>query len=291
MIPLDPPGKTPEEGTPAMPVGAEPGAAPTPAPSPPPSAVPTPAESSGLAQELLGFWETGNYIGNCTDVASYLHFSSSGVGEQIEHNNDACDPEDRGTFVTPASYSLSGRTLSWRQPGSRQSFDVAVGALDGTRWLAHHVFTRSGELRWRSTHVTESYDAEGTLLSSADVLDFTFDAPLPTEGTSAGEVVLQYTLERYDRRNPEGTQTRVVDGSAHGLWRYGPMYGQQQLTIELPRGELSSSDVQLLSAALPISDLESAVNYSAALVQHPADPAILFPSAFRWFEHEAPPAP
>jgi len=289
------------------PVAAEdagPGAAPVSSDSPdagmdfgatPPSGGPAQGDAdaappSGLAGELMGYWLTDLYIGNCLQSEEYIHFLPGGIGEQVLLDQNACYYDKRGTFITPASYVLDGHLLTWRAPGLLQRFNVGVGTQsDGKRWLGHHAYVRLGPSRWRSTSQEESYDAEGTLWRSTSTVDLLLDAPLPDSGESDVQAYVDVTLEIFDRSQAVDQRTRVQRWQQDLTAHLGPLYGEQVLLLSWP------SDVPVpspLPPSLPLMryDLDNPL-YQLRLVLPPDDPELLLLAWSRWSEHEAPPPP
>jgi hypothetical protein len=248
------------------------------------------APPSGLAGELLGYWLTDSYLGDCLDFEDYIHFLPGGIGEQIRFDQNACYYDERGTFITPASYVLDGHLLTWMAPGSLQRFNVGVGTqTDGKRLLGHHAYLRLGPSRWRSTSQDESYDAEGTLRRSTSTVDLVLDAPLPDSGARDVQAYVDVTLETFDRSQAVDQRTRVQRWQQDLTAHLGPVYGEQVLLLSWP------SDVPVpspLPPSLPFThyDFDSAL-YQLRLVLPPDDPDLLLLAWSRWSEHDAPPLP
>lgn len=247
------------------------------------------APPSGLAGELLGYWLTNSYLGDCLDFEEYIRFLPDGIGEQIRFDQDACYYDRRGTFITPASYVLDGHLLTWMAPGSLQRFNVGVGTqVDGKRLLGHHAYVRLGPSRWRSTSQEESYDAEGTLWRSTSMVDLVLDVPLPDSGERDVQAYVDVTVETFDRSQAVDQRTRVQRWQQDLTAHLGPLYGEQVLLLTWP------SDVPVPSPvppSLPFTryDFDSPL-YQLRLVLPPDDPELLMAWS-RWSEHDAPPPP
>jgi hypothetical protein len=169
------------------------------------------APFASLTDDLVGYWVLLDFDGNCANRINYLHLLPGGVAETILIDDDWCTPEQHGTFVTPATYSLEGRDLtlsvseSTLEPRSARRFPVAVGSFSGgRRELFVQLFLPLDELHWRSTYLEEFYNAEGVVLRNSGSVDLTFDTAIGASGEGDGNAEIAYTFRVYDTRDESG---------------------------------------------------------------------------------------
>lgn len=236
------PGRAP---IPAREARADAGSAPSTSPSDdagstrPLEAPPVP----GLADALLGDWQVSLEIGNCIDRRTLLRFMPGGLAESLVIDNDACYPEQRGTWRTPASYSLSGRALTLVEPGARSRFNVAVSRGLSPRRLRRHVLVADGAREWQGEVIEERQDTQGNLLSrSLATVRLRLAAPLPLDGSGACSVSLEYAVEGLTVPDAAGASSPAVEPAANGAatavaCTYGPDALGQRIDVapfELP---------------------------------------------------------
>jgi hypothetical protein len=197
-------------------------------------AQPTPSEPryslTSLPRDLLGYWDLGHSIGGCIDVEDYLAFFEGGATESIRVNNDACYPEDRGLFITPATYALDGRTLSVTTDAGVTRSAIAVGERSGGRYLYRQVLMRVGPLHWQevveweSRYADEASDAGATqLLGLRYQVDLFFNASPPSTGEAAGTAELHYELTWPDESRASDEREREASATLTALtWRERP---------------------------------------------------------------------
>ena len=216
-----PPGDGEDAGS--LPVGVS---VPTDAQAPgqasaPPGKMSRPTFSVGtLPSDVLGYWSSGGDIGDCIDEDEYLVFFADGVAESIRIDNNACYPEDRGTFIIPTTYAVDGRTLTLTTPTESLRSAVAVGEHSGRRLLFQRVFVPIDALHWQAVVESDLLVDDEVHLRRATRVDLFFDATLPASGEAAGSAELHYELTTVDERLPPAERETAATGSQTALtWR------------------------------------------------------------------------
>jgi hypothetical protein len=154
---------------------------------------------ASLPDDLVGYWDLGETIGNCIDTEQYLSFFADGSAESILVDDDACYPEDRGLFITPAVYALDGRSLTFTTPTTVERDAVAVGERFGQRRLCRRVFLPVEPLHWQSIVELEVRDGEQTLVQTRTQVDLFFGEP-PSLADARGTAELRYEVTSRDER-------------------------------------------------------------------------------------------
>lgn len=187
---------------------------------------------AGLLDALQGTWLTRNAVGNCIAVQEYLHFMPDGLGDAIRVDNDACEPEARGTFHTPITYSLEGRTLTVRSAETMERYDVGTSRSYGRRWLSHQVLLPVDSRRWRATYRREWLDPNGLVVWAERSVDLVLAEPLPRSGAGTTRADLDYVIEFVTRdsggRRVEGEPSQRLSG------RFGNLAVRYQLDGDEP---------------------------------------------------------
>lgn len=276
------PGRAP---IPAREVGADAAHAPSASPSDdagstsPPETRPVP----GLADALLGDWQTSLAIGNCIDRRTLLRFMPGGLAESLVIDNDACYPEQRGTWRTPVSYSLSGRALTLVEPGARSRFNVAVSRGLSPRRLRRHVLLAHGDRDWQGEVLDERQDTQGNLLSgSLTTVRLRLAAPLPLDGSGACSVSLEYAVQGLSVPDAAGAASPAVEHAAKGAatavaCTYGPDALGQRIDVA-PFALPALDDRSRVALAPVLGPPSSTGGFAPRWWLSPEEPDHLFPA-------------
>jgi hypothetical protein len=202
-----------------------------------------PGPVSELAALLEGYWMIGGAEGDCVSEYTYLHFVSATEMEHVFANTNMCEPQDTwGTTITPGTYLLEGRTLSYElDGGSFQRFGVGVGQINTTTVMYHDVLLPVDAMSWRGTRVTERFDDQGELEFRNEVaVDLQFDAPVPTDGSGSCKAEIHFELVQFNAAREQGPVDEAFEGSFEAVaCEYAPSVQGQRIDFEsLPRSEL-----------------------------------------------------
>ena len=191
---------------------------------------------SELASLLEGYWLTGGGDGDCMSVAIYLHFVSATELEHLFADTDACRPSDNwGTTITPGTYRLEGRTLTYElDGGSLERFDLGVGKISTTTVMYHDVFLPVDETSWRGTKISERFDDQGELeYRNEVVVDLRFAAPVPVDGSGSCTAEIDFDLAQFDAAREPGATDEAFTGSFGAVpCEYAPSAQGQRIDFD-----------------------------------------------------------
>jgi hypothetical protein len=194
-----------------------------------------------LPRDLLGYWDLGERRGDCTSAEDYISYFGDGTAEAIRVDSNACYPEERGIFITPATYALTGRTLTFTTPTSSTRSAVAIGERAGVRALCRAVLVPSEPLHWQSVVESEAQDGEAVFLRDRAQVDLFFDKPVPADAAADGTLELRYEITIHDERASIIDRDRRFSATLTPLsWHAGPSPDEPSMVQIDVRGDLGS---------------------------------------------------
>jgi hypothetical protein len=187
---------------------------------------------------LQRYWSVGGYVGQIGNEEMFWHFLAQPEFEYV-HMSDLI-PTGLSVTVSPGTYSLQGRTLSFEYHYRRYRFDVAVGTLSEAPALMTRVYAPLSETSWRAEFEEELLLEDGSAWRRDTVSsDLVFDVPIPLAGSGDCNVQAEYWVEHYELMSATGMELpeaeRTTQETAVSDWiacHYGPSELGQQIELE-----------------------------------------------------------
>jgi hypothetical protein len=235
----------------------------------------TPAEEPAshvepLADALRRYWSVGGYIGQVLEEETFWHFSGDSDFEYVRLVSEI--GSEPTVTRSPGSYSLDGRTLSFRYDYRQYRFDVATHVINRRPALLTRVYTPLDESSWRTEFLEESTLEDGTVWRRDLVSnELQFDAPIPADGEGDCQMRIVFRIEHYELQSatgmelPEDERTSVDMGEQSVSCQYAPTETGQQIRFGEEFADIVNDLPPVLGAVV-----------RGSLTFHPDDPDVLF---------------